>query len=64
MEFDLLFEYLMELLTFVKPVSSLVSDWFQAMFMNIREFEMVFFIFVSFAIIGFFVSMFDRFSGS
>ena len=63
MEFDLILEYLSKLLAFVKPVSGLVSDWFQAMFINISEFEMVFFVAISFVIIVFLVGIFDRLSG-
>lgn len=41
MDFDVLMEYLAELVEFVKPVSNLVSSWFEAMSANISEFDAV-----------------------
>ena len=41
MDFKLYIEYLKEFIAFVKPVSGLISDFFQAMGNNIPEFNKV-----------------------
>ena len=42
MDFDLLMEYLAELVEFVKPVSGLVSDFFHGILGSIPELGMLF----------------------
>ena len=57
MNFELIIEYINELLEFVKPVAGLVSDWFNNLFVAVPVFKQVFFIAVSIALVSISLSL-------